>query len=139
MPDLLRRAKMKPRANVNSRWVARLTVSVNPRWYRGRLFALVLLPDAFSEFFHYVVKIGISGPKAACEPVPATVGDGLAIGKDGKLSGPARRDRGLHSEPLLDELRETRGLGLIARSRGTGTYLNLHWVLHRRSRNRCRQ
>jgi len=41
----------------------------------------------------------------------------------------ARRDHRFSSEPLFNQGRETRDLGFVVLSRGTGTYLNFHCVL----------
>jgi hypothetical protein len=85
--------------------------------------------EALLELFDHGVKIGITGAKAPRQPISAAFDDGLPVGNYIELAGFARRDHSLNTEPLLDEFRETRGLGLIARSSWAGTYFNSHWCV----------
>src|SRR5689334_16260766 len=87
------------------------------------------LTNALLQLGHHVAEVRITCSEAPREPVPAAVGNRLSIGEHLKLPRLARCNHGLYPEPLLDHGRETRGLGLIARSRRTGSYLNLHFVL----------
>jgi len=92
-------------------------------------FSLPRLTNALLQLGHHVAQVRITCSEAPREPVPAAVGNRLSIGDHLKLPRLATCNHGLYPEPLLDHGRETRGLGLIARSRRTGSYLNLHFVL----------
>jgi len=81
------------------------------------------------EPLNHAIQIGIAGAKASCEPVSTALGDFLAIGDHLKLAFPAMRNHGVNTEPLLDEGRETRDLGLVVLSGRAGYYLDLHSVL----------
>ncbi len=52
--------------------------------------------------------------------------DGLTIGDDIELPGPAGREHDIDSEALLDEGGETRSLGLVILSSWTVVDLGLH-------------
>lgn len=92
------------------------------------MFLKRALPDALLELLHHAIKIGIARAKAPGQPVSTAVNHRFAIGQDLKLAGLSRCDHGFNAEPLFDQGRETRGLGLVARSSRAGTYLNLHFV-----------
>ena len=81
------------------------------------------------EQFTPAIQIGIARAKALCKPVSAALGDFLAIGDHLKLAFPAMRNHSVKAEPLLDEGRETRDLGLVVLSSRAGYYLDLHSVL----------
>jgi hypothetical protein len=93
---------------------------------RDQCFRWRLLRGALFQLLHYGFKVGISGAKAPREPVAAALDESFTIGDHRELPGLSRRDHGLHTQPFLDEVRETRGLGLIARSGRAGTDFNLH-------------
>ena len=82
------------------------------------------------ELVDHAVEIGIPGAEAPGEPVPAALGDPLAVGDDLELTGPARRLHGFDAEALLDEGRETRDLGLVVLSRRAVDDLDSHATLH---------
>jgi hypothetical protein len=65
----------------------------------------------------------LAGAKAPCKPVSAALGDHL------KLAFLAPCNQGFKAEPLLDEGRETRDLGVVVLSGRAGKYLDLHSVL----------
>ena len=85
--------------------------------------------SALLEPLNHAIQIGITRAKAPCEPVSAALGDFLAIGDHLKLAFPAMRNHGVNAEPLLDEGRETRDLGLVVLSSRAGKDLDLHSVL----------
>jgi len=80
---------------------------------------LLELPD-------HAFKIGEAQAKTPGKPVATALGHSLAIGDDGKLSRLTRRNRWFNAQALFDEGGETRRLGLVGRSSGTGTDFNSH-------------
>ena len=84
---------------------------------------------ALLELLNHSFQIGIPGAELPCEPVSTAFGDFLAVGDHLKLAFPAMRNHGVNAEPLLDEGRETRDLGLVVLSGRAGKYFDLHSVL----------
>lgn len=76
------------------------------------------------------MQIGIASAKPAREPVPAALGNRLAVSDHFKLTGTARGNHGCNAEVLLYEGHETRDLGFVVLSGRAGNYLDLHSVLH---------
>ena len=73
-----------------------------------------------------LLRSGIAGAKAPCEPVPAALGDPLAVSDDLELTGLPRHNDGFNVEALLDKGHETRDLGLVVLSRRAVNDLDLH-------------
>src|SRR5882757_7168777 len=86
----------------------------------SEFYCVALLGAALLYLIDHALEIGIAGAKAPGKPIAATLDNVLAIGEYIKLAGLARRNHGLQAQPLLDQGRETRGLGLIVSSRGAG-------------------
>jgi hypothetical protein len=84
---------------------------------------------ALLELVNYSVEIRIACAKASGEPVAAALGDCFAISDHVKLTSVAGRNHGVNAETLFDQGHETRDLGLVVPSRGTGAYLDFHAVL----------
>jgi hypothetical protein len=81
---------------------------------------------ALRQLLNHAIEIRIAGAKAPRKPVPAAPGNPFAIGDHIELTGLTRRNDGFHAEALLDEGRETRGLGRVVRSRWAINDLDLH-------------
>ncbi len=81
---------------------------------------------ALFQLVNHAIEIGIASAKFSCEPVSTALSDLLAIGNHLKLPRLARLIDGFNAEPLLDEGRETRDLGLVVLSGRTGKYLDFH-------------
>ncbi len=84
---------------------------------------------ALLELVNHATEIGIAGAKFSRKPVSTALSNLLPVGNHLKLAGLARPIHGFNAEPLLDEGRETRDLGLVVVSGWTGNYLDLHSVL----------
>jgi hypothetical protein len=93
------------------------------------LLIVFALRAALLQLFHHALQVRIPGAKASCDEVSATFGDQFAIRENRKLARLSRRDNGVNTQPLFDEVCETRDLGLVVLSSRAGTYLNLHSVL----------
>jgi hypothetical protein len=87
---------------------------------------MLALRQALLELLDHTFEIGIASAEASRQPVSPALDNSLAIGNHLELPGLTRCNERFNAEPLLDEGRETRGLGLIAGSHGAGTNLNLH-------------
>ena len=81
------------------------------------------------KLLDHAIEIGIAGTKAASEPVPAALGNSLAVSDHLELTGLTRRKHGFNVEALLDEGHETRDLGFVVLSRWAVNDLDLHSVL----------
>jgi hypothetical protein len=81
---------------------------------------------ALLELLDHLVEIGIAGAKAPCEPVPAALGNPLAISQNLKLTPIPRLKDSFNIETLLDEGHETRDLGLVVLSCRAMNDLNPH-------------
>jgi hypothetical protein len=84
---------------------------------------------AFLQLLHHAIEIGIAGAKAPCEPVPAALGNLLAVSDHLELTGFPRSRDGFNVKAPLDEGHETRDLGLVVLSRRAVNDLDLHSVL----------
>ena len=84
---------------------------------------------ALLEQLDHAVEIGITGAKASCEPVPAPLGNRLAVRDYVELAGITRRKEGVNAQALLDEGHETRDLGAVVLSSRAVNDFNLHFVL----------
>lgn len=100
-----------------------LRVFCGSKWFLGLAAALLKL-------INHAIKIRIAGAKASGEPVAAAFHDRLTIGQHFKLAGLSGRNHGINSKPFFNQRHETRDLGFVVSSRGAGTYLNFHSVLH---------
>jgi hypothetical protein len=84
---------------------------------------------ALLQLLNHAIEIGITSAKFSCKPISTALSNLLAVGNHLKLAGLARPVHGFNAEPLLDEGRETRDLGLVVVSGWTGNYLDFHSVL----------
>jgi hypothetical protein len=78
------------------------------------------------ELLDYAIEIGIASAKAPREPVPAALGNPLAVSDDLELTGLPGCNNGFNVEALLDEGYETRDLGFVVLSCRAVNDLDLH-------------
>ena len=78
------------------------------------------------KLLDYAFEIGITGPKAACQPVSTALGDLLAVGKNLELTVLTRCKKGFNAEAIFDEGHETRDLGFVVLSGWAVNDLDLH-------------
>jgi hypothetical protein len=82
------------------------------------------------ELLNHSVEIRIPGAKAPRQPVPAALGDPLAVRDHFELPGLGRHKLGIQAEALLDEGHETRNLGLVVRSCRAVHDFDFHYRSH---------
>ena len=78
------------------------------------------------QLLDYAIEIRIASAKAPRDPVPAALGDPLAVSDDLELTGLSRRNDDFNVEALLDKGHETRDLGLVVLSCRAVNDLDLH-------------
>ena len=78
------------------------------------------------QLLDYAIQIRIARAKAPRDPVPAALGDPLAVSDDLELTGLSRRKDDFNIEALLDKGHETRDLGLVVLSCRAVNDLDLH-------------
>ena len=81
------------------------------------------------ELLNHVIGIGIAGAKAPREPVPAALGNPLAVREHLELTSLTRCQDGVDAHALLDEGHETRDLDLVVLSSWAVNDFDLHVVL----------
>lgn len=81
----------------------------------------------FDETLDHAVEIRIAGAEAACEPIPAALGNLLAVSKYVELPGLARCAKHFNIQTLLDLGHETRDLGFVILSRWAVNDFYLHF------------
>jgi hypothetical protein len=87
---------------------------------------------ALLDLLDNMIEIGITGPKSPREPVPAATGYSFAVRDHVELAGVTRSADSFDIEPLLDEGRETRDLGLVVLSSRAVDDFDFHAVLSTR-------
>lgn len=80
----------------------------------------------FDEALDHAVQISIAGAEAACEPVPATLGNFHAVSEHVELPSLAGSANRFDVQALLDAGRETRDLRLVVLSRGAVNDFDFH-------------
>lgn len=72
------------------------------------------------------IEVRVACAETPCQPIPTALCDLFAVSDHLELPHPSRFDHGLNSRSISDRGRETRGLGSVARSRGTVNDLDDH-------------
>ena len=80
------------------------------------------------ELLDQAIKIGVAGAEASREPVPAALGNHLAVREHLELTGLTRPKNGLNAQVTLDGGHETRDLYLVVLSRRAVNDFDLHSV-----------
>ena len=74
-----------------------------------------------------MIEIRVAGAESPRQPVPAALGDRLAVHDHLELALRPGKRHDVDTETLSDEGHETRDLGFVVLSRRAGTYLNFHF------------
>jgi hypothetical protein len=93
----------------------------------------------FLNLFDHALEVGITGAKATRKPVPAALGNFLAVGKNFELTRLTGRNDSINVQALLDEGRETRDLAVVVLSGRTVNDFDLHLQLPSDSRRTQRR
>ena len=88
-----------------------------------------LLTPLLLELLDHSIQIRIPRAEFPREPIPAALGNLLAVGNHLELTSLPRRKDGLNPQALLDEGHETRDLDLVVLSGGAMHDFHFHAVL----------
>ena len=80
------------------------------------------------ELLDQAIKIGVAGAEASRQPVPAALGNHLAVREHRELTGLTRSKNGFNAQAILDEGHKTRDLYLVVLSRRAVNDFDLHFL-----------